>query len=284
MAGLPNNSRIKVGVLCGSLAASWRSQTRKRAILNAKSGAGEWRVNGGLPYSSWEGGTRSRGFGYHSYQRSDLATIGDWACLGLTVLAGGLFWNSSRNSAEETSILERSGQLFLLYGALQYSLQRKTLRLRLKWLRLKLVFREVELRELEQENEASLVALEDIIEGLEDGLVDGLVDGAVGPIHGPSKPIHSMSDDPFLHSALALLWRIDKLRSSLQRSPQEQVDPFPPEVELLKPDWLEEQLSRIELLVKRLMGFHMLNEARITHNKELRAKVDALLVNLEKER
>lgn len=36
--------------------------------------------------------------------------------------------------------------------------------------------------------------------------------------------------------------------------------------------------------VKRLVGFHTVNEARISHNKELRAKVDDLLLNLEKDR
>ena len=40
-------------------------------------------------YSSWLGGNRPRRFGFQSYHRSELSKLGDWACLGLTVLAGG---------------------------------------------------------------------------------------------------------------------------------------------------------------------------------------------------
>ncbi|CAA7402979.1 unnamed protein product [Spirodela intermedia] len=193
----------------------------------------------------------TRAWNYQSHQRSELAKLGDWACFGLTALAGGLFWTSSSTSTEEMGN------------------QRKLLRIRLKWLRLKLVVREVKLREFEREKEACLVVLEDILEGLEDDLLD-----EIGSL---AEQVPNQSDDPFLDSALSLLWRIDKLREAIDSFPFMEADPK-------KTEWLEEQLTRLELLVKRLVGFHTVNEARITHNKELRAKVDDLLLNLEKER
>lgn len=97
------------------------------------------------------------------------------------------------------------------------------------------VVREVKLRQFEREKEACLVVLEDILEGLEDGLLDQM--GSL------SEQVPSHSDDPFLDAALSLLWRIDKLREAINGFPFMESDPS-------KTEWLEEQLTRLELLVR----------------------------------
>ena len=116
--------------------------------------------------------------------------------------------------------------------------------------------REVKLQELDREKEACMMILEDIIEGLEDGFLD--------KIQIPSEQVPYLSDDPFLSAALTLLLRIDKLRDLLREAPEEKVNGFPySETGLSDADWIEEQLSRVELLVREVFVFDILSGGNI---------------------
>ncbi|MQL78682.1 hypothetical protein Taro_011127 [Colocasia esculenta] len=220
---------------------------------------GGWRGSGGVPFSSWTGGAGT--WQYQSYQRPRIARWGDWACLGLTALAGGLYWTSG--SPREVPITEWLPHIVLLYGALRYSLK---------------ILKGLIFQEYEREYKACLDEVDNILEDLEDAISYKMEDAF------QNVPLDS--GDPILVSASILLQRIEKLKEFLTRKPransrflQRRKD-----FDFVSTKVFVEQLSRLEMLVKRVVKSHVVNKVYIIHNKELLAKVDNLLLSLDKEK